>query len=379
MKKKVLNSITWLAPGGGVDEQIKLMFKTLSNEYEIHLLSGAEIHDEEIPKMLGTNLHVCPWLVRRANPVKDIFALFWIYKFLRSHQFDIIHTHETKSSFLVRLANLRKTRLIYQIHGVVFNDPRPKIINKLFLFLERLTLPLADIILVVSDAIIQEYRRYSIDISGVQKVYSGIDFHKFQPSTIERQVIRKKLGIDSQDIVILQAGRLSISKNNQEGLRIFSELLGKSGKCKHTLWLLILGDGELRSNLQNLAAELGIEKNVLFLGFRPDANRIMQSADINMLTSLREGLPRVLVEASALGIPSICYEVEGASEVLGNSQYGAIVKRFDRSDFVDKLWHLSWDKNYRKNLGSLARVHVINHWDMYAMADRLKDIYQSLY
>lgn len=107
-KPRILRTMTWLAPGGGVDEQVKLSILGLSGEFEFHLLTGREIQNQDFDSIPGLKIYVCKWMVPNFNPIKDLLALFWIKRFLRTNRFDLVHTHETKSSFLTRLAFTKK-------------------------------------------------------------------------------------------------------------------------------------------------------------------------------------------------------------------------------------------------------------------------------
>ena len=181
-KPRILRTMTWLAPGGGVDEQVKLSILGLGGEFEFHLLTGREIQNQDFHEIPGLKIHVCKWMVPNFNPIMDLFAFMWIKRFLQTNRFDLVHTHETKSSFLTRLAlgKKLKTPLVYGIHGVVFNDPRSNFGNKIYEFFERSTIGKADQLIAVSEDVKSEYlmRNIGTDMHW-DVIYSGVDIGKF--------------------------------------------------------------------------------------------------------------------------------------------------------------------------------------------------------
>jgi cyclophilin family peptidyl-prolyl cis-trans isomerase len=214
--------MTWIAPGGGVDEQVKLSILGMHDEFEFHLLTGREIQSPDFKDIPGLQIHVCKWMVPEFNPLMDLFAYFWIRKFLARNEFDLVHTHETKSSFLTRLALKKNTMpLIYGIHGVVFNDPRSRIGNKIYEILERFTINRAMQIIAVSEDVKSEYWRRGIGVKLPWSViYSGVDVSRFHlGSERENQSsLRLSLGIRESDQVLVNIGRFSKSKNKKDSI-----------------------------------------------------------------------------------------------------------------------------------------------------------------
>jgi glycosyltransferase involved in cell wall biosynthesis len=111
------------------------------------------------------------------------------------------------------------------------------------------------------------------------------------------------------------------------------------------------------------------------LGYQKDIPKYLSVSDIFIFTSLREGLPRVIVEASLLQVPVLTFEVEGATEVLENEKSGFIVPQTDRDALVNRAEQLILQPELRSVFGKRAQQHVIQHWDMHVMARQLQIIY----
>lgn len=380
-KPRILRTMTWLAPGGGVDEQVKLSILGLGDEFEFHLLTGREIQSQDFHNISGLKIYVCKWMVPNFNPIMDLFALVWIKRFLKTNKFDLVHTHETKSSFLTRLAFSKKllTPLIYGIHGVVFNDPRSNLGNKIYEFLERSTIGKADQLIAVSEDVKSEYLIRNIG-TGMpwEVIYSGVDVSKFISSQPAENSIRLRtsLGIADQDLVIVNIGRFSISKNQKDTIQAFKRICDQNPSINFRL--ILVGEGPEKSNCEFLVETLGLAKKVKFVGFQKSIEEYLAISEINVITSLREGLPRVVVESSLAGIPTVGYQVEGISEIVSDQKSGLIVPQGDLEALVLGINELVLDAEKRRKFGILAREIALRNWSHESMNNRLRILYRNL-
>jgi glycosyltransferase involved in cell wall biosynthesis len=373
--------MTWLAPGGGVDEQVKLSILGLSDEFEFHLLTGREIQNQDFHKIPELKIYVCKWMVPNFNPVMDLFALIWIKRFHRTNRFDLIHTHETKSSFLTRLAFSKKmlTPLIYGIHGVVFNDPRSNLGNKIYELLERSTIGRADQLIAVSQDVKSEYLVRNIG-TGMpwEIIYSGVDVAKFvspQPAA-SSAILRSTLGISDKDLVLINIGRFSSSKNQKDTIIAFHKLCDLNPQI--SLRLILVGEGPEKSHCESLVENLGLGNKVNFVGFQKNIEKYLAISDMNVITSLREGLPRVVVEASLVGIPTVGYQVEGILEIVSDQESGLVVPQGDLEALVIGMNELVINEVKRKEFGILAREIALSNWSHESMNNRIRTLYRKV-
>ena len=156
---KILHTMTWLAPGGGADKNVWYSIDGLMDEHELHLSSGCEIFRNEFADIDGLPIHICPHLYRSIRPIKDLQALFWYYRLIRRHQYDVVHTHEGKSSLVVRVAAwlARTPHVIFGLHGVFYRNPESKLKQKLLAFLEKATIWMNDSVVSVSETCMGVY------------------------------------------------------------------------------------------------------------------------------------------------------------------------------------------------------------------------------
>ena len=190
----------------------------------------------------------------------------------------------------------------------------------------------------------------------------------------DRRKFRESLQIKDTDIVLITVGRFSYSKAQRYTIEVFAALQKKYDNLK----LLLIGEGELLASCIELSKKLGIKENSIhFLGFQRNVAQYISISDIFIFTSLREGLPRVIVEASLLEVPVVTFQVEGASEVIENEKTGFIVPQKDQKALMYYTEQLILQPELRSRFGKLSREHVIKYWDMHLMANQLQKIYNQ--
>ena len=378
-KKKVLHTTTRLVLGGGVEKNIYYTVTNLAGEFDFHLSCGADFKDDLFGDHPEIKIIICPHLVNKIHPLKDLKALWFYYRLIRKEKYDIVHTHETKASFITKLAAwlARCPYVIYGLHGVTFNDPMSSLKRKFFILLEKLTIHCADLVVAVGYDTIEEYHKENIGKNiPFQVVRSGIDIDGYLKQALqteeEKLLFRKSLDINKEDIVMVTVGRFSYSKAQRYAIEAFAALQKKYTNLK----FLLIGEGELLQDCKKLVQTLGIPGNsIYFLGYQKDIPKYLSVSDVFIFTSLREGLPRVIVEASLLKVPVITFEVEGATEVLENEKSGFIVPQVNVDLLISKTEQLILQQALRASFGKIAHQHVMKYWDMRIMAQQLQKIY----
>jgi glycosyltransferase involved in cell wall biosynthesis len=381
---KVLHTMTWLAPGGGADTNVLLSIRgqRASGHYELHFTTGPEIFHNEFAHEPELTIHYCPHLYRPIRPWKDLRSLWYYYRLMRRERFDIVHTHEAKASLIGRVAAWLAgvPVIIFGLHGVAYNDPAfGKRKRRLFIWLERLTVWPSEMIVSVSQSCLDHYRADGIGRKIESRVvYSGIDVARFEQnsrlSTTEREQERAALGYAPDDVVLLNVGRFTYGKAQRHTIEAFSRV-----KLHHpNLKLLLVGEGDLQDDCRQQVKQLGLEHDVRFYGFTENVPRVMALADIHVLTSLREGLPRVVVEASLCGLPTAAFDVEGLREILQHEVSGFIVPQLDVHGLAERIQQLVENPTLRTTFAQQAGTHARANWDYPIMVQQLDDIYRSL-
>lgn len=378
-KLKVLHTMTWLAPGGGVDINVLLTINGLKDEYDFDLIVGHEIYHNDFENVEDLKIFISKDLDKTFNLWGDLKALWYFYKVMKKEKYDIVHTHETKASLIGRIAAWMAgvPYIIYGLHGVTFNDPMSDLRRKIYIGIEKYTTWMVDYIVTVSQDTIDQYHINNITTKipyGV--VYSGIDTKKFtgyQQTEAQRREIITPLGISDDDFVITNIGRFSNSKAQRYTIEVFSKIKKDFPNTK----LLLIGDGELIEDCKSQVAELGLSDDVIFYGFTTDIIPLVHNSDLMMITSLREGLPRVVVEASLCGKPTIGFQVEGIREIILPKYHEYIVPQYDVETLTKQTLKLMKDKNLRAEFGKDQQKRASESWDFSNMNASLRKIYNK--
>lgn len=379
--KKILHTITWFAPGGGVDKELLLLLSHQVQKYRVTLLVGRDQFHKDFESVDGLIIVTCPWLVSRSSPLRDLIALFWLIKFLVLNRFDLIHTHETKSSLLTRLANtLSRRKLIYGIHGVVFNDRRNRVVNLIYRLIEKFSIILCDEITVVGSDVMQTYHSFGIGKSKKWNIVpSGIDTSLFE-APVESQIIddflmQNQIPLDA--LIWINIGRFSNSKNQIDSLNAFAIFAAKSKRQTH---LIFFGDGPNINIVKARYIELSeIMGKVHFVGAINNLHEVARIGYAQIFTSLREGVPRAVVECGLMSIPTISYTVDGIKEIISNGETGVITNQNSVDDLVIQMEKLASNRDYRDRLGHAARQKAKIGWDASKMNKTVDEIYSAIF
>lgn len=181
--------------------------------------------------------------------------------------------------------------------------------------------------------------------------------------------MRRGLGLDDGDFVVLSVGELNDNKNHATVIRALAQL------DDPRMHYLICGNGPRRQQLQELVRELDVGERVHFLGYRRDIPDMLAMADVFCLPSFREGLPLSVMEAMASGTPVVCSRIRGAEDLIDPGQGGVLVTPADSVDgFADALGSLSADSGLRAGMGAHNRQRVTG-FSTDAVTASLRDVY----
>jgi glycosyltransferase involved in cell wall biosynthesis len=202
----------------------------------------------------------------------------------------------------------------------------------------------------------------SIDLSRVETPKSKVD-------------ARMRFGFSESDFIIGTVGRLEEQKGHIFLLRAFQNLRGRTDGRR--LKLLIVGDGRLRSYLQEVSKQLGISEAVCFSGSIGDLGEIYQALDLFAMPSLWEGLSLAMLEAMAAGLPVVATEVGGARDVLGESQYGLLVPPSDPAALEISIGKVIDAPDYAFRMANAGRERVRLNYDVAALASQIEGLYRA--
>jgi glycosyltransferase involved in cell wall biosynthesis len=308
-RKRLLLLSTAMSMGGGAEEQVfQLAYAFQSRGWDVLIVSmlppgvmPASFSEKGIPL---THLDMRPG---RPDP-RGILRLAHL---IRTFRPDVVHSHMTHANLLARAARLIAPFpvLVCTLHNLTMAGVR-RDHTKFFEVAHRMTDRLAERTTAICHAASDYYvRNRAVPARKMMTVPNGIECQRYAPNPAARKRLREEMGIDT-DFVWLAVGRLELQKAYWTMLRAFAKL----DPARNTL--LICGSGSMRDSLVALAAELGLGNRARFLGLRKDIPDLMSAADAFVLSSDMEGLPLVLLQASAAALPIVATNVSGNPEVV---------------------------------------------------------------
>ncbi len=390
---RVLRILNRLAVGGPVLNATYLS-KYLAPDFETLLVVGEkEDHEKSaayLAEGLGINYVTIKNMGRSINPASDYFAYRELKKLIKSYKPDIVHTHAAKPGALGRLAAsaAKVPVVLHTFHGHVFHSYFNSVKTSFYISTERFLATKTDAIVAISEQqkkeLVEDFR-----IGPREKFHVvplGFDLDRFQASQEEkRKKFRQEFDVEDATVAIGIIGRLVPVKNHSLFLKAIRHVLDHSSK---NIKAFIIGDGETRKDLENLARETGIlfstendarhPHPLVFTSWRSDVDLINAGLDIVCLTSFNEGTPVSLIEAQAANKPVVSTRVGGITDIVveGGTALLAAVQETDK--YCDHLLQLVQDDALRKRLGENSSRHVMERFSYQRLVKDMSQLYYQL-
>lgn len=306
------------------------------------------------------------------NPLKigNISCYRKVKKLIEKEQYDIVYCHTPVGGAIARLAakDMRKngTQVIYMAHGFHFYTGAP-IINWLVYYpVEKWLSRYTDILITINK---EDYQRgLKFKAKRIEYVPGvGIDLTKFYFNEDIRKQKRAELSLTNDDFAMLSVGELTKRKNHL----IVLEAMHKINNVN--LHYYICGSGPLKEEIESLAKQYHLEKNVHLLGFRKDIYDICNACDLFIFPSLQEGLPVALMEAMACRMPVVCTKIRGNSDLIVENK-GGFLTEINAKDLADKILICINEKN----LDSLGEYNqeTMKNYTITKILEIMKEIFE---
>lgn len=299
-------------------------------------------------------------LIRNPFNLRNLIGLNQLKKIIKYGNYDLIWTNEPVMGVMTRIAakNNRKKglKVMYITHGFHFYDGGPLLSWILYYPIEKLMSKYTDILVTINK---EDYKRaqnfYCQDIEYIPGI--GLDTIKIKNLKINKEQKRKELGLTKENIILLSVGELGKRKNHIVAIEALGKIQDKN------IFYLIAGIGKLEEYLKKRCKELGIEKQVLFLGYRKDVYELCNIADIYIFPSKREGLGIAGLEGMAAGLPIISSDINGIKDYTENEKTGYCIDRFDINGFKEAILKLKDNKELRDKIGNYNQ-QVVEKYDL---------------
>jgi glycosyltransferase involved in cell wall biosynthesis len=380
-KIKILRIIARLNIGGPALHVIILNSELDSGRYVSQLVTGIESPAEgnmyDVAEEKGVHPIVIDALGREIFFKEDFRALIKLIRLINIEKPDIVHTHTAKAGTLGRIA-AKLTGvpvIIHTFHGHVFHSYFGFFKSKFFLWLERLLAKFTNVIITVGEQQRREIIQYKVaEQEKVVSIPLGLDLKPFVNTKTDPNLLRRELSLPRQTLLVGIVARLVPIKNHLCFLESARLILQNFDNVR----FLIIGDGELRTYLEQKTRDLGLESRVIFMGFQHDLVKIYASLDIVTLSSFNEGLPVALIEAMAAGKPVISTNVGGVGDLILDGDNGLLVPSNDPAALAEAILYLLRNPERRKMMGGAGKKKAYPLFDKNRLLGDIDKLYRKL-
>lgn len=384
-KLKICHVITRMVVGGAQENTLFTALDHAEKGHDVTLVTGFSPGREgELLRKarLNDKLHIVeiPYLCRELSLKNDIASYFWLKNFFRKNKFDVVHTHSSKAGITGRLAawSAGVKFVVHTVHGQAFHPFEKAWKNFIYKTAERYAAKKCHKIYAVAQAMINQC--VDAKIAPREKymvVYSGMEINDFLNAAKSAELC-EKLQIPLDAPVVGSIARLFPLKGYEYFIPAAWQLL----KARPDVHFLLVGDGSMHDELLAEVKRLGIEKNIHFAGLVApyEVPQYVGNMDILWHFSVREGLPRSVVQALAAGKIPMSFALDGAPEVVIDGKSGfTLPYRNDTQwvidEIVDKTLLLLNDKQAYLRMSEYGRELVREKFDHRYMADVLEKEY----
>lgn len=299
------------------------------------------------------------FFARSPYSLSNIGALRQLCQIMEQERFSLVHVHTPVGAFLGRLAaRLTGTRpVVYTVHGFHFYHGSPSKSWLLYYPLEKLAARWTDALVTINREDLQLAQRFVLrKKGGVFFVHGvGLALEEYQQCTeASRRHWRSELGFAADVVLVVCVAEFMAGKNHLQVLQALKRIAAD----KKNIFLLLAGEGQDKDIIKKQVEMLELGERVRFLGFRRDVPELLCAADIFVLTSLREGLPRVLMEAMAAGKPVVATDIRGNRDLVSDGENGFLVPVGDADRTAEAILKLAADQELAAIMGKVGQEMI---------------------
>jgi len=380
-KKKVLFIITKSNWGGAQKYVYDLATSLPKSSFDVIVACGGSgILVNELKK---SGVHTLPIdsLKRDIGIISDIKSFYEILSILKSEKPDIVHLNSSKAggigALAARLTKIR--RIIFTCHGWAFNEERSWAALWLIRLSSWFTVALSHTTITVSERDLIDGKRLPLLKNKIQLIHNGIKVPQFKERLDARRFIQERAGekgvlIGENDFVVAAIGELHKNK----GYRYMFEAITEIKKSDELpVKLVVISDGEEKEKLSATIQRLNLEKDVALIGFIENAPTYLKGFDGFVFTSIKEGLPYVLIEAGFAQLPVVATDVGGVKEIIEDMKSGILVQPRKPKDIAQGLQLIAKNPDRASFFGNNLKEAVTAKFSVDTMARETEAVYRS--
>jgi len=385
--KKILYLITQ-SQYGGAQKYISDLMKNLDEKkYIAELAIGKKeksLQTEWLKnlKEKGFKIWYLKHVVRELRPWHDFLSAFELYKLFLKSKPDIIHLNSSKIGstgavigWLYKKLHNKHLKIIYTVHGFVFNEPLPLFLKSFYLWSEKISAKFKDKLICVSEA--DKIIGLNNHIGNNKKlitIHNGIDLEKikFLEKKEAQHFLQEKYNLPESKQIIGTIANLYSTKGLEYLIRSAKNIITKYPN----LIFVIIGEGSLRKKLETKIKKLDLENKFFLIGEIKNSTKLLKAFDIFCLSSVKEGLPYTLIEALSAGLPIVATRVGGIMEIVEPDINGLIIPPKNSAEITQAIEKIlnnqKLQEKFHKN-----NLEKIKQFTLKKMVQKTEEIYEK--
>lgn len=336
--------------------------------------------DEWAEAIKERDIRVIDVRLARHNPLATLTAAVQLWNICRRERFDVLHTHNSLPGQAGRIAAwmARVPAVVHTCHAWPLHQPRSLLFSSVYRALETLAARAAHAVLFQNPDDMQKCIDSKVVPSNkATLIGNGINIEQLlaRVSDDARHRVRQELGIGNSTFVIANVARLEPLKGHTfllQGLKRLEEQVNREFVA------LFVGTGTHEREIRSQVNRLGLQSIVRFTGYRHDIPDLLKAADLSVLTSRFEGVPRALMESMALGLPVVATDVPGTRMLVESERTGLLVEYGDVEGLADALMRLVEDPELGTRLGENGKSAVTSEFDVHLVVGRIIQVYDHV-
>lgn len=368
----------------------KLVRLAKEPDYEIHLICSVEGKDSGLLSARefldnlsshGIILHHIQ-MNRSIRLFEDVKAIHAMTELLNKEKFDIVHTHNAKAGVIGRLAAkiAGVPMIIHTAHGLPFFEGQNKLVYHVYRYIEIFAAGCSNFI---ANQNLEDFRKLKKYVPEKKLVYEGngvdlnlLDEINNKVNSAKIKSLKQRYGIPEKSKIILVGARFEPVKDHHlliESLKILKERWNNHFCC------LLAGNGLLEAKVKERVKECGLEKQVKFIGYQKNIYPWIKMADLLVLTSRKEGIPRILMEGMAFGKAVAATDVLGTNELVVHNETGMLSEYGDAGELALNISLLLDDDHLRNMLGMAGRDRIKRFYNLDTVLERINGLYSKIH
>lgn len=374
MKKKLYRLATISC---AFNELIRGQLQFLNQHFDVTAVANDTGTLDEVKTREGVNV-VDIKMAREISLWQDIKSLIALYKLFKRDKPDIVHANTPKASLLGMVAAwaARVPHRVYTVTGLRF-ETTTGILRFILKTMERITCACATKIIPEGDGVKQTLRRENITQKPLHKILNGningIDLTHFSRS---EEVMSKAKEFTTDAFTFVFVGRVVKDKGINELIAAFNRLSSQYNNIK----LYIVGrlEEQLDPILPHTIETIRNNKAIISVGYQKDVRPFIAASDVLVLPSYREGFPNVVIQAGAMGLPSIVTDISGCNEIIINGQNGIIIPKQNEHALYEAMEYVVNNRDNVNAMASRARDLVASRFNQQDVWQAILEMYKTL-